>query len=102
MLVVVVPPAVPVNSHLHIRGIHALGAVRGGHGPLLVDERGAARIAAPSPLEDPVVLERRDRGAPHNASRLDAVRLGPFRRGICPIAPGPVAVVEPWLSGGRA
>jgi hypothetical protein len=79
-----------------------LGAVRGGHGPLLIDERGAARIAAPSPLEDPVVLERGDGGTSHNAS-LDTARHCPdtVRRGISPTALGAVAV-EPWLGGGRA
>ena len=45
----------------------ALGAVRGGHGPLLVDERGAAPRAADCldifKLQDPVVFERRDRTA---------------------------------------
>ena len=64
VLAVVCPPeSVAVHADLHAFGRGALGAVRCGHGPLLVDERGAAHIAARSKPQDPVVLERRDRSA---------------------------------------
>ena len=51
--------------------------MRGSHGPLLVDERGAATISPathhPFPLQDPVVFERRDRSACRAAGALSNV-----------------------------
>ena len=62
-LVLVCPTVngVAVYKYLHLRDRHVFGAVRGDHGPLLVNERGAAQIAIPSPLQDPVVFVWRDR-----------------------------------------
>ena len=74
LAVVCQPVSVAVHADLHEGGRDAVGAVRSGHGPLLVDERGAAHIAARSKRQDPVVLERRDRSACGAAGRVSVWR----------------------------